>query len=79
MTKQFVVGGTPARDPLQTAVPAAFFDEDGTPVDVTGGGASLPPVATAEELEAGTVTEVRLVTPALLAAEIDRRIAAAAG
>lgn len=33
--------------------------------------------ATTKELQAGTVTEVRLISPKLLANEIDRRIAAA--
>ncbi len=43
--------------------------------DVTG----KPATATAAELQAGTVTAVRMISPKLLADEIDRRIAAAAG
>lgn len=44
-----------------------------------GEGGTVPALATAAELQAGTVTEARLVSPKLLADEIDRRIAAAAG
>ena len=49
--------------------------------DVGGSGSSgveLPDEATTAELQAGTETEPRLISPKQLADEIDRRIAAAA-
>lgn len=55
-----------------------FVDEDGAPVDVGGGEApSVPAAMTAAEAEAGTVEEARVVSPKVLADEIDRRVAAA--
>lgn len=53
----------------------ALFNEDGTPFS-GGGGAALPALATAAELQAGTVTEPRMVSPKLIHDEIQRQIAA---
>lgn len=51
------------------ATPNAIFAP--VPVDLEGA-----PLATAAELEAGTVTETRLVSPKLIHDEIARQIAA---
>lgn len=52
-----------------------LFNEDGTPFS-GGSGPALPALATAQELEEGTVTEPRLFTPKLIHDEIARQIAA---
>ena len=49
-----------------------LFNEDGTPF----AGESGAPLATAQELEDGTVTEARRFTPKLIHDEIARQIAA---
>lgn len=85
--------------------PTAFFDAEGNPVEIGGGGtpgpkgdkgdpgpagpkgdkgdtgakgadATLPALATAAELSAGTVTAARMVSPKLIHDEIARQIAA---
>ena len=52
-----------------------LFNEDGTPFS-GGDGPALPALATAAELQAGTVTEPRMVSPKLIHDEIQRQIAA---
>lgn len=52
-----------------------LFNKDGSPFS-GGGGPALPARASAAELEAGTVTEPRLVSPKLIHDEIARQIAA---
>jgi len=109
---QFEVVSKAAPTPGQSVGRVAFFDENGAPIELGGGGeatptawgditgkpaviaagadaaaaraaigagtssVSLPATATAAELEAGTVTATRLVTPKLIHDEIARQIAA---
>ena len=75
LTSQAVVIEQAEPNPKKLTKRLALFNEDGTPFS-GGGGAPLPALATAQELEDGTVTEPRLFSPKLIHDEIARQIAA---
>ena len=73
--QEVVVSGGGNLDESKRHSNVQLFNEDGTPFS-GGGGAPLPALATAQELEDGTVTEPRLFSPKLIHDEIARQITA---
>ena len=66
-----------ALTPGQLVGEVAFFDDEGNPVDLGGGGSVVPEALTAAQAQAGTATTASTISAKVLADEIDRRVAAA--
>lgn len=71
-----IVGGSDTAIGEQAHGRVMFVDAAGKPVDVVG---DSYPAMTAAELQAGTSTELRVVSPKVIHDEIARQVAAAKG